>query len=191
MAEVANKDTCYLVATDINKYAMLQQTALELIMEIDEPVGLYGKPLKQNWRQMNVTWFYDPNERELPKPDIAAFGSVAFAASADTCEKLRPFIDEFVEFLPISVDGQPWFIIHVLARENVFNAQLSERDVNRRGVPQRTFAKLVLDGDRAKDGVLFRVEGLGLAIYTTNRSGSFKDVIKRLKLTGLYFQDLD
>lgn len=190
MAKVVDSDTCYLVVTDINKYSMLQQTALELIMQVDEPVGLYGKPLSKNWSPMNVSWFYDPNERELPRPDIAAFGSVAFAASAETCEKLRPFIEDFVEFLPISVDGQSWFIIHVLAREDVFNQQLSKRDLNRRGEQQRTFTKLVLDGYRAKDGILFRVEGLGLAIYTTDRVGSLKHVVKRLKLSGLKFQEL-
>lgn len=191
MADIIDADTCYLVVTDINKYAMLQQTSLELIMETDEPVGLYGKPLLQSWRPMNVTWFYDPRERELPKPDIAAFGSVAFAASAETCELLKPFIQEYVEFLPIEVDNHSWFVIHVLFREDVFNEKLSERDVNRRGEPQRTFAKLVLDGHRAKDGVLFRVQGLGLAIYTTNRPWSFKNIVKKLNLTGLIFQDLE
>lgn len=191
MADVIDADTCYLVATDINKYAMLQPTALELIMQTDEPVGLYGKPLLENWRPMNVTWFYDPRERELPKPDIAAFGSVAFAASTETCELLRPFIQDYVEFLPIDVDNQRWFVIHVLSREDIFNEQLSERDMNRRGEPQRTFAKLVLDGHRAKEGILFRIQGLGLAIYTTNRPDSFKSVVKKLKLSGLIFQNLE
>lgn len=182
---------CYVVATNVRKFAMLQETALELIMQIDEPVGLYGKPLADNWVPMEVTWFYNPDERIKPQPDIAAFGSTAFAASAATCELLRPHIQDYVEFLPINVDGWRWYIIHVLAREDVFNEQESRRFLRPDGTPSRMFEKLVLDGPRAKKGVLFRVTGLGLAIFTTDLPHSFKHIIKNLKLTGLTFQDMD
>jgi hypothetical protein len=182
---------CYVVATNVRKFAMLQETALELIMQIDEPVGLYGKPLADNWVPMEVTWFYNPDERIKPQPDIAAFGSTAFAASAATCEQLRPHIQDYVEFLPINVDGWRWYIIHVLAREDVFNEQESRRFLRPDGTPSRMFEKLVLDGQRAKNGVLFRVTGLGLGIFTTDLPHSFKHIIRKLKLTGLTFQDMD
>ncbi|WP_240224690.1 hypothetical protein [Rheinheimera hassiensis] len=182
---------CYVVATNVRKFSMLQETALELIMQIDEPVGLYGKPLADNWVPMEVTWFYNPDERIKPQPDIAAFGSTAFAVSAATCEQLRPHIQDYVEFLPINVDGWRWYIIHVLAREDVFNEQESRRFMRLDGTPSRMFEKLVLDGHRAKNGVLFRVTGLGLGIFTTDIPNSFKQVVKKLKLTGLSFQDIE
>lgn len=53
------------------------------------------------------------------------------------------------------------------------------------------FEKLVLDGHRAKDGVLFRVKGFGLGIFSTDKPGSFKDIIEQFNLTGLKFQELE
>ena len=179
---------CYAVAADVSHYAMLQETALELARQIDEPIGLYGQPLLQSWTDINVGWFYNPDEPQLPRPDIAAFGSTAFAASADTCEKLKPLLSEYVEFLPICVEGVSWFIIHVLARENVFNEQESKRFILPNGKPTRVFETLVLDGNRAMHGVLFRVTNLGLGIYTTGREHAFKTVIEKLGLTGLRFE---
>lgn len=191
MDDVITDAQCFSVVTDVERYAMLQESALELIMQIDGPVGLYGKPLEDNWAPPEVTWFYNPAERIRPLPDIAAFGSTAFAASADTCEKLRPYINEYVEFLPIHVDGWRWYIIHVLAREDVYNEHASKRFIRRDGTPSRMFEKLVLDGNRATDGVLFRVKGLGLGIFSTDKPGSFKDIIEQFQLTGLKFQELE
>lgn len=187
MIEVVDDVTCYSVFADVGKYAMLQESPLELIMQIDEPVGLYGKPLAQNWTAMEVTWFFNPDEREMPRPDIAAFGSTAFASSAEICEKLRPSIESCVEFLPINVDGERWFIIHVLAKEDIFNELLSERKIGRNGQPRSTFSKLVLDGHRVEEGVLFRVQGLGLTIYSTDKPNSFMSVVQQLGLSGLEF----
>uniref|UniRef100_UPI0040481A51 hypothetical protein n=1 Tax=Rheinheimera sp. TaxID=1869214 RepID=UPI0040481A51 len=191
MSEVITDTKVFGVFADVGQYAMLQETALELIMQIDEPVGLYGKPLADNWTPMEVTWFYNPDERLKPQPDIAAFGAIAFAASAETCEKLRPFINGYVEFLPINVDGWRWYIIHVLAREDIFNEAQSQRKLRRDGTPMRMFKKLVLDGDRVSDGVLFRVQGLSLGIYSTNLPNSFMTVVRKLGLSGLTFQDIN
>jgi hypothetical protein len=191
MDEVITVTKCFVVAANVRKYAMLQETALELIMQIDEPVGLYGKPLAENWAPLEVTWFFNPKERVKPQPDIAAFGSTAFAASAQICEKLRPLIEDYVEFLPINVDGWRWYIIHVLATEDIYNEQQSQKFTMPDGTPTRMFTKLVLDGHRSKEGVLFRVNGLGLGIYTTDKPYSFKRIVRDLKLTGLNFQDME
>lgn len=191
MSEVIADTKIFGVYADVGQYAMLQETALELIMQIDEPVGLYGKPLADNWTPMEVTWFYNPAERVKPQPDIAAFGAIAFAASAETCEKLRPFINDYVEFLPINVDGWRWYIIHVLAREDIFNEAQSQRMLRRDGTPMRMFEKLVLDGERVSDGVLFRVQGLSLGIYSTNLPTSFMTLVRKLDLSGMAFQDIN
>ncbi|WP_213994843.1 hypothetical protein [Arsukibacterium sp.] len=188
MSEVMAETKIFSVFADVEQYAMLQESALELIMQIDEPVGLYGKPLADKWAPMDVTWFYNPDERVKPQPDIAAFGATAFAASAETCETLKPLIADYVEFLPINVDGRRWYIIHVLAREDVFNEAESERKIKRDGTPSRIFKKLVLDADRISEGVLFRVEGLSLGIYSTNRPNSLMSVVQKLGLTGMEFQ---
>ena len=190
MSEVILDTKIFSVFSDVEQFAMLRETALDLIMQIDEPVGLYGKPLADNWAPMEVTWFCNPDERVKPQPDIAAFGATAFAASAETCEKLKPLIADYVEFLPINVDGWRWYIIHVLAREDVFNGAESQRKMRRDGTPSRIFKKLVLDADRLSDGVLFRIEGLSLGIYSTNRPNSLMSIVQKLGLTGLEFQDV-
>lgn len=189
MLDTITRTKCYGVFADVKNYAMLQESALELIIQVNEPVGLYGKPLSHIWKSMNVTWFYNPDELEKPRPDIAALGATAFAASAATCEQLRPYIQDYVEFLPINVDGDSWYIIHVLAREDIFNAQQSKRKIREDGTPSRIWQKLVLDPDRVSKGVLFRVEGLSLGIYSTNLPGSFKTLVTKLKLTGLKYQE--
>lgn len=189
MSEVMTDTKIFSVFADVEQYAMLQESALELIMQIDEPIGLYGKPLADNWAPIEVTWFYNPDERLKPQPDIAAFGATAFAASTETCETLKPFIADYVEFLPINVDGWRWYIIHVLAREDIFNEAQSQRKQRRDGTPSRIFKKLVLDADRVSDGIVFRVEGLSLGIYSTNRPNSLMSVVQKLGLTGLEFQE--
>lgn len=180
----------FSVFADVERYAMLQESALELIMQIDEPIGLYGKPLAENWSPLEVTWFFNPDEKVKPQPDIAAFGATAFAASEETCEKLKPLIADYVEFLPINVDGGRWYIIHVLAKEDVFNEAQSQRKMRRDGTPSRIFKKLVLDTDRINDGTLFRIKGLSLGIYSTNRQHSLMTLVQKLGLTGLEFQDV-
>ena len=70
--------------------------------------------------------------------------------------------------------------------------ELASRGFTRRdGTPSRMFEKLVLDGHRATDGVLFRVKGLSLGIFSTDKPGSFKDIIEQFKLSGLKFQELE
>ncbi|SEI14170.1 hypothetical protein SAMN05660691_04175 [Rheinheimera pacifica] len=188
MLNTETDTTCYAVFADISNYAMLQESTLELLMQIDDPVGFYGEPLAHIWKSMRVTWFYNPEEKVRPKPDIAALGSTAFAASAETCEKLRPYIGDYVEFLPLDLEGEQWYVIHVLAREDIFNDRLSERKIRDDGTPSRIWKKVVLNTDRIADGVLFRIKGLTLGIFSTDRPDSFKSVVKRLGLTGMTYQ---
>jgi len=189
MLNTVTDTTCYGVFADVTNYAMLQESTLELLMQIDEPVGFYGEPLANIWKSMQVTWFHNPDEKEKPRPDIAALGATAFAASAETCEKFRSSIEKYVEFLPLNLDGELWYVIHVLAREDIFNEQESQRKIRDDGTPSRIWKKLVLDADRVSEGVLFRVKGLSLGIYSTNRPESFKSVVNRLGLTGLKYQE--
>ena len=68
---------------------------------------------------------------------------------------------------------------------------VTERKVRRDGTPMRMLKKLVLDGDRVSDGVLFREQGLSLGVYSTNLPNSFLSAVRQLGLSGLTFQDIN
>ncbi|KUM54808.1 imm11 family protein [Rheinheimera sp. EpRS3] len=179
---------CFAIIPDVENYAMLQETPLELVLGQLEPMDLHGKPIADKWQSIKVSWLTVPGERPLLTPDIAAFNATAFAAKTTVCEQLGLHQQESCELLPISVDGEAWSIIHVLTELDAVDEQQSERKIRRGGQFGRGFSKLVLKLNAVSDTPLFRVKGAGLRIFTSSAADSFYQAVQTADLKGLIFK---
>lgn len=183
----------YSVSADVETFAMLQETTLELAMQSsdNELYSLNGQAKGALWQAVAVDWLTVPGMPSLPHPDIAAWGAISLAVNAERAALLEPALGSSCELLPLNLNGVPWRAINVLARYQAIDDQLTERRCRADGRPDRIrpFKRLVLNGSAISTGGLFRIEGAGLRTYCTDQQGGFLDVVTRHNLQGLTFTE--
>ncbi|HGF7375638.1 TPA: DUF1629 domain-containing protein [Vibrio cholerae] len=183
----------YIVTANVNDFAMLQESVLEMSMQVseDEPLQLYGDSMINHWRTMDVEWLEVEDESSLPKPDIAAWGATTFAVPSVIADEMSQ-LKERAEFLPLNLDGQSWFALNVIKKLDAIDESKTQFNL-RNGRPSRTrpFNKLVLKKDVIGDEMLFRVNGAGLRIFCTDHPGGLFELVNKRKLKGLVFKEVE
>ncbi|HCE3194516.1 hypothetical protein P3551_22220 [Vibrio parahaemolyticus] len=182
----------FIVTPNANDFAILQESALEMSLQVttNEPIQLYGESVKDSWRSIDIEWLDVEGENTLPRPDVAAWGAVTFAVPAAIADKLGA-LSENVEFLPLSLKGQPWRALNIITQIDAIDRSATEYNL-RNGKPSRTrpFKKLVLNREAINEAGLFRVKGAGLRTFCTDKKGGLYDRVKELNLTGLDFKEV-
>ncbi|MCG3767658.1 hypothetical protein EXA23_15950 [Vibrio cincinnatiensis] len=182
----------FIVTPNANDFAILQESALKMSLQVtaNESVQLYGESVKDSWRCIDIEWLEVAGEKTLPKPDIAAWGALTFAVRNSIAEQLDE-LSENVEFLPLSLKGQPWQALNIITQVDAIDSSATEYNL-RNGKPSRTrpFKKLVLNKEAINGAGLFRVKGAGLRMFCTDQKGGLYDRVKELNLTGLNFKEV-
>ncbi len=184
----------YSVSVNVGDYLLLQTTTLSQILDKDnDSVYVFnGIPKGDKWQSQSVEWMINPDEENdgLVKPDVAGWGATMLAVSEAVAELLKDGLKGCCEFLPINLNGETWFALHVIGKQNAIDEELTVRNM-RNGRPSRTrkFKKLVLKKTGIKTGGLFRVEDVGLTTYCTDEDGGLYDVVQKKGLSGLVFKE--
>lgn len=184
--------TIFTVAPDVNNYLTLQESDLELAIQATtgSPISLEGTPVLADWQVLAVDWLFVPGEDDgLKKPDIATLGATGLAINQKVADYLSPALRDCCELLPLNLNGDQWFLIHPLNRFDALDEARSEFKERRGG--RRQYAKVVLNEDSVTDGRLFRVSGLGLSLYSSDEENSFYTLIKKGKLSGVWFREVN
>lgn len=182
----------FIVTPNVNDFAVLRESTLEMSLQVttNEPIQLYGEPIKDEWRNIDIEWLEVSGEKVLPKPDIAAWGAITFAMSDFIADQFDG-LSESVEFLPLTLQGQAWRALNVLTHIDAIDTTATEYNL-RNGKPSRTkpFKILVLHREAIHGAGLFRVKGAGLRMFCTDKKGGLYDRVKELNLTGLNFKEV-
>ena len=175
----------FTIAINPDKYLYLQVT--------EAPSYLFdGKSKRDAWVSQNIDWWIDPEDKPLKKPDIAELGATVFCVPEKVAELLKPGLQSGCEFLPMNLNGEPWFSLNIVGTENAINENLTEWNMRRGKISRiRRFNKLVLSKDKIINNGLFRVENAGLLTFTTDAEGSLYSIVQQYKLKGLNFNEVE
>jgi len=182
----------YSVSVDVDQYLLLQTTVLDQILdkENDSIYVFDGVSKKDTWKKQSVEWMIISNDENdgLTEPDIAGWGSTMFAVPENIADTLKKQLNDCCEFLPIRLNEQTWFALHIIGKQNAMDPELTIINM-RNGRPSRTrkFKQLVLKKSEIKVNGPFRVDGAGLTTYCTDEKGGFYDTVKKQGLLGLVF----
>ncbi len=186
----------YSVSINVGQYLLLQTTVLDQILDkSNDSIYVFdGIPKGDKWQTPTAEWMIISGEENdgLIKPDIAGWGATMFAVSEATLDLLKEGLKDCCEFLPLRLNGETWFALHIIGKKNAIDEELTIRNF-KNGRPSRTrrFEKLVLKKSEVNTRGLFRVEGVGLTTYCTNEKGGFYDVVQKKRLSGLIFKEIN
>lgn len=186
----------YSVSVDVRQFLLLQKTGLYQVLDKnnDSSYVFDGLPKGDEWQEPTVEWMIIPTEKNdgLIKPDVAGWGATMFAVSETVADLVKDGLKDCCEFLPLKLNGETWFVLHIIGKQNAIDEELTIRNM-RNGRPSRTrrFEKLVLKKSEVKTEGLFRVEGVGLTTYCTDEKGGFYDTVQTKGLSGLVFKEVN
>lgn len=183
----------FIVTTNANEFAILQESNLEMSLQATTHnfPDLNGESLASDWHSIDVGWLEVDGEPTLPKPDIAAWGATALAASEDTMKKFDG-LKTCSEFLPLNLNGERWLTLNITKTIDAIDKEKTVVNL-RNGKPSRVrpFKKLVLAKESISDGGIFRVQGAGLRTFCTDQPGGFFDIVTSNNLSGVNFTEVD
>ena len=184
----------FAVGVDPDEYLLLQETVFEQSLQLsDSEIYTFNGKAKGNaWHSVGVDWLIIQGKTPTKKTDVAGWGATALAISEVIAEKFRAGLKDSCEFLPLSLNGEPWFALNILNKQNAIDDNLTEWNM-RNGRINRVmrFKNLVINKKAITTGGLFRVEGAGLMTFCTDEPGGFYEVVKTNNLTGVDFAEVD
>jgi hypothetical protein len=96
--------------------------------EDEKILELYGsmtyKPLLAGWKMADAQ-FVDVEKKHRPPPDICLFSLGCLMVPAGLKKAIFPEEPEDIEFLPISVSGEPWLIANCLRTTRLYDPSKS------------------------------------------------------------------
>jgi hypothetical protein len=193
---MAEFNKIYTVSINPDKYLFLQETLIEQTLQAtEEPSYLFdGRSKADTWSTQGIEWLIDPQDQNLSlqKPDIAGLGATVFCVPEKVAELLKSKLESGCEFLPMNLNGEPWFALNIVGSEDAINEDLTEWNMRKGKVSRiRRFNKLVLNNKSINNNGVFRVERAGLLTFTTDAEGSLFSIAKQYNLTGLIFNEVE
>lgn len=143
------------------------------------------KPLLNGWVKYNYE-FREFGKKKSKKPDIWIIGG-ALALRSDLKEKVFPDLNEGLEFLPIRVSEEDWFIVNCMTVTKCFDESES---ILYSGPEKQIFMiiHVVITDSSLEKNEVFVLDGSNRA--TLLIFPSFVERISKLKLNGISFQEI-
>lgn len=183
----------YTITPEVEKFRQIATSELEEVTPRSNKCWLSFRPESKlnTWDAPLTEWVYGATDspEDYPEPDIAHFFPGVMALSSKALDILKPCLPEYVELLPLTVDGADWNLIHFPKRFNAFDKELSQFDVlptGRAGMIHR----MVLNPEEVTSPSVFRVDGL-MACFSSDSEGSFKQLVEDNGLTGIRFKEVE
>lgn len=171
----------YTAQVSNNCKAILPNSGVPTVAEIQFNI----KPLLNGWVKYNYD-FHEFGKGKSKKPDVWLIGG-ALALRADLKEQVFPDFKEGLEFLPIQVSEEDWFIVNCMTATKCFD---EDESVLYSGPEKQIFMIIhvvVTDSSLAKSEI-FVLDGSNRA--TLLIFPSFVERVAKLKLNGLTFQEI-
>lgn len=191
---MAKFNKIFNVTIDPDNYCLLQESMLEQSMQLTTgDLHLFnGEERSDSGHIITVDWLVIPGEKPLKKPDVAGLGAVPLAVSNKTADMLYDGLKDCCEFVPLNLEGEPWFVLNILHDVDAINDELTQWHMRKGKVSKiRPFDRLVLSKSAVKSHGLFRVKRAGLRKFTTDAKGGLYDIVQKYNLTGLEFTEVE
>jgi len=144
-----------------------------------------------DWVKPDATFWLDDQEHSADKlPDISYWTTSHPVFNQKAYDALASHLGSYGEFLPVSVDGNSYYIFNVLnvLNESVINLDMSERKFETMdGFAMQTgLHKLQFIEDKLDDTLVFKIEyDTYLKVYCNDE---FKRLVEDAGLTGILFK---
>lgn len=180
----------YQIKGDLREYKTLELNGFDIASKLgrmDELAELNNftstnTSLTDIWQQI-ATSFYAESSTANHLPDIMVWAGSALVMSEETYQKLKQYISNDGELLPISVDGALYFIFNCLQYAKEDSNQTISEYVDGEVVGLKN---LVFD-EITESQTLFKSKKQGGSIlYCTS---NFKGLCEEFKLEGLIFDE--
>jgi hypothetical protein len=177
---------CY---PDVDKYRQLVDLESEEVSEERfEELSFDGIEKADNWNPPFLKWIVEDEPEEIP--DIAYWCPGTLVLSARATEVLRPIFSDVAEFLPVPVEGdEGWSALNVTNMQDAIDKVNSRYKIRSDGTVGRLL-EMAIDKSKITNGVLFRIAGRHMYLYSSDVPGSFKEIVEKNDLTGLEFDEV-
>jgi hypothetical protein len=180
----------YQVKTDVNRY---QHFVWEDESEYGQKRFVFeGVSLRQEWKSCPV-YVLEP---KLKKPDFwsVTLGSGGFAVSPLALERMRPWLEQAGELLPLEYEGEMYMVVNILPAVDCIDEQRSEWEVYGFHKDRRRLVKPVFNPDRLPAVSLFKSTHFLPYSFCWEKTGNpeteFKACVEANKLKGVYFKEV-
>jgi hypothetical protein len=169
--------------------AQVPNDCRDIIPSTDTPtvaeIQFNTKPLLNDWVKYTYE-FHELGKEKSKRPDIWTIGG-ALALRSDLKEKVFPELNEDLEFLPIRVSEEDWFVVNCMTATKCFDESES---VLYSGPEKQIFMiiQVVITDSSLAEREIFVLDGSNRA--TLLIFPSFVERIAKLKLNGLSFQEV-
>jgi hypothetical protein len=144
------------------------------------------KRLLEEWKTYQYD-FYEPGKKKSKKPAMSTVSGGGLALRADLKDRLFSTPDDDLEFLPIRVASEDWYIVNCLRSTAAIDEEAS---VLYRSIEGQIFmiVKVVVDDPSLEQGDLFVLDGSNRASVLT--VPSFVERVSRLGISGITFREI-
>jgi hypothetical protein len=144
------------------------------------------KRLLEEWKTYQYD-FYEPGKKKSKKPAMSTVSGGGLALRADLKDRLFSTPDDDLEFLPIRVASEDWYIVNCLRSTAAIDEEAS---VLYRSIEGQIFmiVKVVVDDPLLEQGDLFVLDGSNRASVLT--VPSFVERVSRLGISGITFREI-
>ncbi len=181
----------YKISFDYENYFNLDLDLEDLGDELEDSLGedqFYNYSwnnisLKEHWVDIGAT-FIDVDLNNTKNPDITVWNSSNLVLSKAAYDALAPKLDEYGEFLPITVDGAPHYVF------NCLNAVEADKSKSKADIDNNLWMGIKSIGfseEAISNNLIFKTRfDRCSALYCGEE---FKNLIDSSKLEGLLFME--
>jgi hypothetical protein len=189
----------FAIIADVERYKQLfdiesDKMTNDRFMEL----AFHGNRKSEKWTPPKLRWIVGegiegPEKETYDKthaiPDIAHWYPGCLILNPKATEILKHSLSSEAEFLPALVEGEKWTILNVINMQDVLDKANCRYHIHSDGTVGRRIVRAAFFKDKIANGKLFKVVGRKTQMFTNNEPGSFKELVERNGLTGIFFDE--
>jgi len=184
----------YKLTNDYDSYQVLQLDTIQiaeqlgredLIRKIRKITSSNNSPIADIWGRVESTFQPMKDTQAIKVPDLSVWKGAGLVFSGRAHAYFKLMLEPFGEFLPIEVEGQDFYLFHLMVEGKV-NLVNSSRKDDEFGEPETVTALAFYDED-IENKLLFKSEyEFYLSPFCNQR---FKDLYEEYDLEGIVFEE--
>lgn len=184
----------YKLVNDYDSYQILQLDTIKIVEQLDRPdlirqvkrmTSTGNKPLIAIWGDVKSTFSPMEGTQSVKTPDISVWKGTGLVFSGRAHAYFRLMLEPLGEFLPVEVEGNNFYLFHLMIEGKV-DPDSSSREDDDFGEPM-TVTALKFDDNDIENKLLFKSEYEFYQAPFCNQK--FRELYQKYDLEGLVFEE--